>query len=438
MSDFLQTLSGMRGLKVFIADVRNCKTPEEEQKRIEKELGKIRKKFTSSKKLDGYNQRKYVWKMVYIHMLGYEVDFGAMEVINLITSTKFIEKSTGYMATSIILNQVPDLMEMIFNALKNDMVGGTSEAKSLALQCVSNMGNAQLADQIAETVFNILKDPNAVVNVRKKAALCLLRVLRATGKPCPAAWHADIFHMFDAEHIGMLMASSSLILSLVSRQASACFAVVPRAILILEKLVVLKSATFEYVYYNTPAPWLQVKLFKILQYFPGPTEPTLRDKLMTVLHHILDNTNVTKSVNKNNTDYSILFEAVNYIIHLAGSADSDLQNKAAELLGQYVGVRQPNIRYIALSSMARLAMVGGLEGSIKKHQKTILFSLKDADVSIRQRALDLLFLMCDESNCLDIVHELLLFLVIANEGIKEEMVLKIAILAERFAPDYKW
>ena len=83
-------------------------------------------------------------------------------------------------------------------------------------------------------------------------------------------------------------------------------------------------------------------------------------------------------------------------------------------------------------------MLGGLSESIKRHQKTILFSLKDADVSIRQRALDLLFLMCDEDNCLEIVHELLLFLVIANEGIKEEMVLKIAILAERFAPDYKW
>ena len=56
-------------------------------------------------------------------------------------------------------------------------------------------------------------------------------------------------------------------------------------------------------------------------------------------------------------------------------------------------------------------MLGGLSDSIKRHQKTILFSLKDADVSIRQRALDLLFLMCDESNCLEIVRELLTFLV---------------------------
>jgi hypothetical protein len=95
-------------------------------------------------------------------------------------------------------------------------------------------------------------------------------------------------------------------------------------------------AASRYVYYNTPAPWLQVKLFKILQHFPAPTEATLRDKLMTVLHQIMDNTTVTKSVNKNNTDYSILFEAVNFIIHLADNADPELQGKAVELLGQCV------------------------------------------------------------------------------------------------------
>ncbi len=43
---------------------------------------------------------------------------------------------------------------------------------------------------------------------------------------------------------------------------------------------------------------------------------------------------MTKSVNKNNTDYSILFEAVNFIIHLGDNANPELQVKSAELLGQ--------------------------------------------------------------------------------------------------------
>jgi hypothetical protein len=47
---------------------------------------------------DEYHQRapRYVWKLVYIHMLGYDVDFGHMEIISLLTSTKYTEKLVGY------------------------------------------------------------------------------------------------------------------------------------------------------------------------------------------------------------------------------------------------------------------------------------------------------------------------------------------------------
>lgn len=31
---------------------------------------------------------RYVWKLVYMFMLGYEIDFGHMEMISLISSTK--------------------------------------------------------------------------------------------------------------------------------------------------------------------------------------------------------------------------------------------------------------------------------------------------------------------------------------------------------------
>lgn len=31
---------------------------------------------------------RYVWKLVYMFMLGYEIDFGHMEMVSLISSTK--------------------------------------------------------------------------------------------------------------------------------------------------------------------------------------------------------------------------------------------------------------------------------------------------------------------------------------------------------------
>lgn len=36
-------------------------------------------------------------------MLGYDVDFGFMEAVNLINNIKFSEKSTGYIATGKIV-----------------------------------------------------------------------------------------------------------------------------------------------------------------------------------------------------------------------------------------------------------------------------------------------------------------------------------------------
>lgn len=43
-----------------------------------------------------YEKKKYVWKMLYIYMLGYDVDFGHMEAVSLISAPKYPEKQVNY------------------------------------------------------------------------------------------------------------------------------------------------------------------------------------------------------------------------------------------------------------------------------------------------------------------------------------------------------
>ncbi|KAJ0982004.1 hypothetical protein J5N97_010259 [Dioscorea zingiberensis] len=45
--------------------------------------------------LTPYEKKKYVWKMLYIYMLGYDADFGHMEVVSLISAPKYPEKQVG-------------------------------------------------------------------------------------------------------------------------------------------------------------------------------------------------------------------------------------------------------------------------------------------------------------------------------------------------------
>jgi AP-2 complex subunit alpha len=55
-------------------------------------MANIRKQFTENKNLTGYKKKKYVCKIIYLYMLGYDVDFGHVEAINLLSSSKFSEK----------------------------------------------------------------------------------------------------------------------------------------------------------------------------------------------------------------------------------------------------------------------------------------------------------------------------------------------------------
>ena len=76
---------------------------------------------------------------------------------------------------------------------------------------------------------------------------------------------------------------------------------------------------------------------------------------------------------------------------------------------------------------------------MKKHLDTVIQALKtERDVSVRQRAVDLLYAMCDRSNAERIVQEMLAYLEAADYSIREEMVLKTAILSEKYATDYNW
>ncbi|KMZ67831.1 putative AP-2 complex subunit alpha [Zostera marina] len=119
-------------------------------------------------------------------------------------------------------------------------------------------------------------------------------------------------------------------------------------------------------------------------------------------------------------------------------AEKDMMSQCVALLGKFIAVREPNIRYLGLENMTRMLLVTDVQDIIKRHQSQIIISLKDPDISIRRRALDLLYGMCDITNAKDIVEELLQYLSTADFAMREELALKAAILAEKFAPNLSW
>jgi len=70
---------------------------------------------------------------------------------------------------------------------------------------------------------------------------------------------------------------------------------VPRVIKLLEKLAVNKDCPKDYLYYQTPNPWVQVKLLKLLQVLQLPSPDTeYYNKLVFILQKVIQKTEVTR------------------------------------------------------------------------------------------------------------------------------------------------
>lgn len=462
--------SQARGLQNFISDLRNAKSKEEESNRVERELAKIRRKFaaglkgaadTSNTSLSSYQRKKYVWKLVYIHVLGYEVDFGHAEVLTLVKSNKFSEKTVGYVALSLLLVSSDPLMLNAVKTIREDLVNGTVKkssvsgsgsnndtAQSLALCSIANIAGLELIQALHVEVQHNLVSKTSSPNVKKKSALCLLRLARTSPNLFAGREFAPhIAQLLQDRHLGVLTSTMSLLNGLAGQHPTEYESLIPYVVHILGMLVLKKACAREYLYYRTPSPWLQIKLLKFLQLYPqalleedaNPMSKNFIQQLDLAVTKILTETDVSDSINKSNADHAILFEAVNLIVCWGPAGPSKLREGAMKLLGKFISVREPNIRYLGLMTMAKLAQLdGGNAEGVKKHQATVLVSLKDSDISVRRRALDLLFVMCDSDNAERIVDELVAHLVLADAAIREEMVLKIAILAEKYATDLRW
>lgn len=433
---------GMRGLAVFISDIRNCKSKEAEIKRINKELANIRSKFKGDKALDGYSKKKYVCKLLFIFLLGHDIDFGHMEAVNLLSSNKYTEKQIGYLFISVLVNSNSELIRLINNAIKNDLASRNPTFMCLSLHCIANVGSREMAEAFASEIPKILVAGDTMDSVKQSAALCLLRLYKTSPDLVPMGeWTSRVVHLLNDQHMGVVTAAVSLITCLCRKNPDDFKTCVSLAVSRLSRIVSSASTDLQdYTYYFVPAPWLSVKLLRLLQCYPPPEDAAVKGRLVECLETILNKAQEppkSKKVQHSNAKNAILFEAISLIIHY--DSEPNLLVRACNQLGQFLQHRETNLRYLALESMCTLASSEFSHEAVKTHIETVINALKtERDVSVRQRAADLLYAMCDRTNAKQIVSEMLSYLETADYSIREEMVLKVAILAEKYAVDYSW
>jgi AP-2 complex subunit alpha len=294
-----------------------------------------------------------------------------------------------------------------------------------------------MGESLSTDVHRLLISPTSKAVVKKKAALTLLRLYRKHPAIVQHEWAERIVALMDDPDMGVTLSVTSLVMALAHDDLEQYKSSYNKAANRLKRIILEHEYTPDYLYYKVPCPWLQVKLLRLLQYYPPSEDTHIREILRDCLRKIMDSASeMPKNVQQNNAQNAVLFEAINLTIHL--ETETTLMVHISSRLGKFIQSRETNVKYLGLEAMTHLAARSETLDPIKKHQAVIIGSLKDRDISVRRKGLDLLYSMCDPSNAQPIVAELLRYLLSADYAIREEMVLKIAILTEKYATDSQW
>lgn len=104
--------------------------------------------------------------------------------------------------------------------------------------------------------------------VRKKAALTLLRLYRKHPDIIQPQWAERIISLLDDVDMGVALSVTSLVMTLAQDNQDQYKGVYVKAAARLKRIVVDGDFNADYLYYKVPCPWIQVKLLRLLQYFP--------------------------------------------------------------------------------------------------------------------------------------------------------------------------
>lgn len=167
--------------------------------------------------------------------------------------------------------------------MKNDLNSKNENFQCLALTCIANVGGEEFAESLAADVQRLLVSGASRDFVKKKAALCLLRLFRKYPEVIQTdAWAPRFVDMLDNTNLGVVLCVMSLLLGLASYDPEPYRGAVQKCINWLDKLHA-KDIDRGYIYYSQGCPWLQVKMLRFFQLYPAPEQPTLYSRYAVVV-----------------------------------------------------------------------------------------------------------------------------------------------------------
>ncbi|KAM3207868.1 hypothetical protein ACQJBY_062881 [Aegilops geniculata] len=416
--------SGTR-LRDMIRAIRASKTAAEERAVVRRECAAIRAAISEN---DQDYRHRNMAKLMFIHMLGYPTHFGQMECLKLIAASGFPEKRIGYLGLTLLLDERQEVLMLVTNSLKQDLNHSNQFIVGLALCALGNICSAEMARDLAPEVERLLqtRDPNT----KKKAALCSIRIVRKV-PDLAENFMGSAASLLKEKHHGVLISVVQLCTELCKASREALEYLRKHSVEGLVRIlrdVSNSSYAPEYDIAGITDPFLHIRVLRLMRTL-GQGDADCSEHVNDILAQV-----ATKTESNKNAGNAILYECVETIMGI--EATSGLRVLAINILGRFLSNRDNNIRYVALNMLMKAMAVDTL--AVQRHRVTILECVKDADVSIRKRALELVYLLVNDTNVKPLTKELVDYLEVSDDDFKEDLTAKICSIVEKFSQDKLW
>uniref|UniRef100_A0A673IXX6 AP-1 complex subunit gamma n=1 Tax=Sinocyclocheilus rhinocerous TaxID=307959 RepID=A0A673IXX6_9TELE len=311
---------------------------------------------------------------------------------------------------------------------KVDLNHSTQYVQGLALCTLGCMGSSEMCRDLAGEVEKLLKTSNSYL--RKKAALCAVHVIRKVPELMEMFLPATKNLLSEKNHGEILHTSVVLLTEMCERSPdmlSHFRKLVPQLVRILKNLI-MSGYSPEHDVSGISDPFLQVRILRLLRIL-GKGDDDSSEAMNDILAQVATNTETSKNVGN-----AILYETVLTIMDI--KSESGLRVLAINILGRFLLNNDKNIRYVALTSLLKTVQTD--HNAVQRHRSTIVDCLKDLDVSIKRRAMELSFALVNGNNIRGMMKELLYFLDSCDPDFKADCASGIFLAAEKYAPSKRW
>jgi AP-1 complex subunit gamma-1 len=408
----------------MIKVIREAKTAAEERDFVAKECADIR---TSFRKEETDLRARNICKLIYVNLLGYATHFAQMDCMKLIVSNSYSDKRVGYLGLMMLLDERQEVLMLVTNSLKKDLYHVNQYVVGLALAAIGNIASAELARDCAPEVEKLLDASNPYI--RKKAALAAIRIIRKV-PDLIETFAPKVKGLLMEKNHGVLVTGIALMREMVTRDEKVRDEMrkfVPHLVRIFSSLLQYGFSP-EYDVGGVTDPFLQVKILRLMRVL-GEGNVEASDSMNVVLAGVATNTD-----NVRNVGNAILYECVNTIMGI--ESEAGLRVLAINTLAKFLAHRDNNIRYVALATLCTVVNID--MDAVQRHRNTIVDCLKDIDISIRRRALELVYALVNSQNVRILVRELINFLSIADIEFRADLTARLCIVAEKYSPTPRW